>query len=178
MKKRTKSRFFWDVDIIGDRTSIGYPSTESLTKDQRFRNELLIFLTIFCIMFFIWIISIWRENGFDWKDIGVIVIWLFIICIPIFLLIKQRKTLNKIEQLKICWKVVEASIVYAKFAKIHRTGKDFKSYTIIAKKWEILYAASWVLSHSVDINYWDNVQIFIDSQDPAIYYMDLERFYL
>ena len=113
MKKRTKSRFFWDVDIIGDRTGIEYPSTESLTKDQRFGNELLIFLIIFCIMFFIWIISIWRENGFDWKDIGIIIIWLFIVCIPIFLLIKQRKTLNTIEQLKMCWKVIEASIVYA-----------------------------------------------------------------
>ena len=77
------------------------------------------------------------------------------------------------------WKVIEASIVYAKFAEIHnKTGEDFKSYTIIAEKWEISYAASWVFSRPVDINYWDNVQIFIDPQDSAIYYMDLEHFYL
>lgn len=178
MEKRTKSSFFWDVDIIGDRTGIEYPSTESLTKDQRFGNKILMFLTIFCMMLFIWTISIWFEGGFDWNGAGIILIWLFILCIRIFLLIKQRKTLNTIEQLKMCWKVIETSIVYAKLAEIpDRSGKQFKSYTIIAKKWEISYAASWVLSRSIDIKDWDNVQIFMDPQDPTIYYMDLEHFY-
>ena len=130
------------------------------------------------MMLFIWTILIWFEGGFDWKGIGVIIIWLFILCIPIFLLIKQRKTLNTIEQLKMCWKVIEASIVYAKLAEIpDRSGKQFKSYTIIAKKWEISYTASWVISHSIDIKDWDNVQIFMDPQDSTIYYMDLEHFY-